>query len=196
MAGFGLSAFFFSSISHILFPGNTSDFLLVLSLGTALPMILGFFFVRPIPLPSNGITPVEDGSLNDYQPLSVSDADEFPHHIRRSSSSVPLLFHPDGNEEEETRKPALQHSAQGHAGTPHVTVSDSLELSPSASFHSRGLPHTTSLPEGELPTEKIVEGRGVDLYRWTLWKSVDFWVMCLSHSLCWYFFSVWSGRLC
>ena len=186
MAGFGLSAFFFSSISHILFPGNTSDFLLVLALGTALPMVLGFFFVRPIPLPSSGITPVEDGSQNDYQPLSVSDVDEFPHHIRRSSSSVPLLFHPDGDEE--TRKPASQHYAQRHAGAPHVPVSGSLELSPSTSFRTRSLPHTTSLPTEEIPTEKIVEGRGVDLYRWTLCKSVDFWIMCVSHSLCWCFF--------
>lgn len=51
LSGFGLSAFLFSSIAHIAYPGDTSEFLLLLSLGTSLPMIIGFFFVRPIPLP-------------------------------------------------------------------------------------------------------------------------------------------------
>ena len=51
ISGFGLSAFLFSTIAHTLFPGNTSEFLLVLAVGTALPMILGFFFIRPIPPP-------------------------------------------------------------------------------------------------------------------------------------------------
>jgi hypothetical protein len=185
MAGFGLSAFFFSSISHILFPGNTSDFLLVLALGTALPMVLGFFFVRPIPLPSHGITSVEDGSPTDYRPLSTSaDGDEFPRHMRRSSSSVPLLFHTEGNEEEETREPAPQYTAQQHASNPHAPVLNAVELSPSASFHTRSRSGTISLPALEPPTEKVVEGRGVDLYRWTLLKSVDFWIMCSSHALC------------
>jgi hypothetical protein len=56
ISGFGLSAFLFSTISHVAFAGNTSSFLRLLAFGTALPMVLGFFLVRPIPLP-----PVEDG---------------------------------------------------------------------------------------------------------------------------------------
>ncbi|KAI0755996.1 hypothetical protein BC629DRAFT_1662047 [Irpex lacteus] len=51
ISGFGLSAFLFSTIAHLVFPGNTSDFLLLLAIGTSLPMVLGFFYVRPIPLP-------------------------------------------------------------------------------------------------------------------------------------------------
>ncbi|KAJ6451837.1 major facilitator superfamily domain-containing protein [Mycena vitilis] len=49
-SGLGLSAFFFSTLAHILFPGNTSQFLLLLSCGTAVTSIIGFFFVRAIPL--------------------------------------------------------------------------------------------------------------------------------------------------
>ncbi|PFH47164.1 hypothetical protein AMATHDRAFT_152811 [Amanita thiersii Skay4041] len=52
LSGFGLSAFLFSTISRIAFPGDTSSFLFILSIGTALPMIMGFFLVRPIPIPS------------------------------------------------------------------------------------------------------------------------------------------------
>ncbi|KAG6828069.1 hypothetical protein H0H92_009371 [Tricholoma furcatifolium] len=51
ISGFGLSAFLFSTISRIEFAGNTSSFLRLLAFGTAIPMIAGFFFVRPIPLP-------------------------------------------------------------------------------------------------------------------------------------------------
>jgi hypothetical protein len=189
MAGFGLSAFFFSSISHILFPGNTSDFLLVLTLGTSLPMVLGFFFVRLIPLPTDGITSVEDGSPTDYQPLSASaDADEFPHRMHRSSSSAPLLFHAERDEEEETQQPVSPHAVQRPTNKTHFPVLDSMELSPSASFHNGSRSGTMSLPAKESPVEKILEGRGVDLYRWTLWKSTDFWIMCLSHSLCRFLF--------
>lgn len=196
MAGFGLSAFFFSSISHILFPGNTSDFLLVLSLGTAIPMILGFFFVRPIPLTSHGMTSVEGGSSNGYQPLAASAGpDEFPHRMHRSSSSVPLLFHTEGVEYEETRETILQRTPQRHASNPHIPVLDSVELSPSTSFHSRTLSGTISLPAREPPTEKVVEGRGVDLSRWTLCTSIDFWIMCFSHSLCKCCFICWSWRM-
>ncbi|KAH7868023.1 major facilitator superfamily domain-containing protein [Lentinula edodes] len=51
ISGFGLSAFLFSAIAHLAFPGNTSSFLLLLSLGTSFPMLVGFIFVQPIPLP-------------------------------------------------------------------------------------------------------------------------------------------------
>ncbi|KIM42690.1 hypothetical protein M413DRAFT_70185 [Hebeloma cylindrosporum] len=67
ISGFGLSAFFFSSISHLLFAGNTSAFLLVLALGTSFPMIMGFFFVRPIPLPEQ-----EGYEILAHRPRSLS----------------------------------------------------------------------------------------------------------------------------
>src|SRR5882757_7119254 len=104
MSGFGLSAFFFSSISHTLFPGNTSDFLLVLALGTAIPMIFGFFFVRIIPLPSHG-TAVEAGS---YQPLATStDSDE---QRQCDSRSKLLQYQSDVVDEGESREPMLRPS--------------------------------------------------------------------------------------
>ncbi|KAE9407195.1 MFS general substrate transporter [Gymnopus androsaceus JB14] len=50
ISGFGLSAFLFSAIAHLAFPGDTSSFLLLLSIGTSFPMLIGVAFVRPIPL--------------------------------------------------------------------------------------------------------------------------------------------------
>lgn len=173
MSGFGLSAFFFSSISHTLFPGNTSDFLLVLSLGTAIPMIFGFFFVRIIPLPSHGATAAEVGSSSNYQPLATSaDSDEHRHHDSRSKL---LQYQSDMVDEEESREPILRPS--------HESSSNSVELMPSSGFHSRNTSNSNPHPIEEPQSKTFVEGRGMNLYRWTLWKSIDFWIMCSMHSL-------------
>ena len=172
MSAFGLSAFFFSSISHALFPGNASDFLLVLALGTALPMVLGFFFVRPIPLPSHDTTTVEAGSSANYQALPPSaDPGVFQDH---GSSSTRLVFQSDEDEEADTHESVPLHGPRPHA------LSDSVELSSSPGHLNRrhvGVP----LPTHELPTEKVVEGRGVELHRWSLWTSIDFWILCSIH---------------
>jgi hypothetical protein len=174
MSGFGLSAFFFSSISHTLFPGNTSDFLLVLALGTAIPMIFGFFFVRIIPLPSHGTTAVEVGSSNSYQPLATSaDSDEHRHYNSRSKL---LQYQSDVVYEGESREPMLQPD--------HESSSNSVELSPSSGFHNRDTSGSKSHPIEERQSMNVVEGRGVDLYRRTLWKSIDFWIFGCMHALC------------
>lgn len=182
MSGFGLSAFFFSSVSHILFPGNTSDFLLVLGLGTAIPMIFGFFFVRIIPLPSHGVPSVEVGSSNSYQPLATSaDLDEHQHYDPRSKL---LPFRSDAADEAESGEPMLRHTTRTHDGVRHEPLADSVELFSSSGLHTRNNSGSILHPPRERPGEKVVEGRGVILHRWTLWKSVDFWIMCIMHSLC------------
>ncbi|KAK7689991.1 hypothetical protein QCA50_006633 [Cerrena zonata] len=56
LSGFGLSAFLFSTLAHIFYPGDTSEFLLLLAIGTSFPMVWGFFFVRHIPLPHSELT--------------------------------------------------------------------------------------------------------------------------------------------
>jgi hypothetical protein len=101
ISGFGLSAFFFSSISHLLFAGNTSALLLLLALGTSLPMIVGFFFVRPIPLPEReGYEIVEDTedepeiAASSHHPTHLLDHDfidpHHPHYVPRVDPMKPL----------------------------------------------------------------------------------------------------------
>ncbi len=41
LSGFGLSAFFYSSLSHWLFPGITGDYLLLLAGGSMTSMLIG-----------------------------------------------------------------------------------------------------------------------------------------------------------
>ena len=49
LSGFGLGAFFFSIISSIAFPDNTSDLLLLFSVATFTMVFVGLFFLRIIP---------------------------------------------------------------------------------------------------------------------------------------------------
>lgn len=49
LSGFGLSAFFYSFISHEAFPGSTDDFLLALAVGTSISVLLGAFFITVVP---------------------------------------------------------------------------------------------------------------------------------------------------
>ncbi|KAG6917475.1 hypothetical protein DXG01_002452 [Tephrocybe rancida] len=79
ISGFGLSAFLFSTIFRINFAGNPSAFLRLLSLGTSIPMIVGFFFVKPIPLPPSEISEpgrrevrIESTSNNEHDALLVT----------------------------------------------------------------------------------------------------------------------------
>ena len=89
LSGFGLSAFFYSSLSHTLFPGNTADYLLLLAWGSAASFLIGLAVVRI--LPPQELAPhvagLEDGA--DYAPLSTTSADEDDtqegEHARRKS---------------------------------------------------------------------------------------------------------------
>ncbi|KAJ9117067.1 hypothetical protein QFC24_006526 [Naganishia onofrii] len=56
LAGFGLSAFLFSSIAHAVFPGRTDGFLALLAVGTAVGMGVGVVGVKTVAL-----LPAEDG---------------------------------------------------------------------------------------------------------------------------------------
>ncbi|CEJ80277.1 hypothetical protein VHEMI00470 [[Torrubiella] hemipterigena] len=63
LAAFGLSAFFFSFLGSLLFPGNPSAFLELLSWGTSGLTLLGFFFLKTY-------------SDTSYEAVPDSDADQ------------------------------------------------------------------------------------------------------------------------
>ena len=144
----------------------------MLALGTAIPMIFGFFFVRIVPLPPHEATAVEVGSSNDYQPLATSaDSDERRHYDSRSEL---LQYQSDVVDEGDSREPMLQPN--------HGSSSNSVEPFPSSGrLH---IPGSKSHPNEELRSMDVEEGRGVNLFRWTLWKSIDFWIICSMHALC------------
>ncbi|KAG6873598.1 hypothetical protein C0995_013971 [Termitomyces sp. Mi166 len=138
ISGFGLSAFLFSTISRIHFAGNTSSFLGLLALGTSLPMIAGFFFVRPIPLPSSDTSDSssedeEEGTRNGIEirrSREERDQDEDPERVDDSgherdgeqSALLPLVAHDQLQQGLETpTKRAVLPQGQGQL-VPNVNI--------------------------------------------------------------------------
>ena len=72
LSAFGLSAFFFASISSLAFPDNTLDLLLLLAIATFSIPFVGSFLLRVVPIPQS------------YDPLPGSD--------ERSSSDASTLL--------------------------------------------------------------------------------------------------------
>ncbi|ODN74856.1 hypothetical protein L202_07161 [Cryptococcus amylolentus CBS 6039] len=48
LAGFGLSAFLFSFLGHLVWPGDSGGLLGLLAVGTSVPMLIGGLFIRPV----------------------------------------------------------------------------------------------------------------------------------------------------
>ncbi|KAH9887817.1 MFS general substrate transporter [Xylariomycetidae sp. FL2044] len=88
LAAFGLSAFFFSLVGSLLFPGSPSKFLMLLACGTFGMTFLGFFFLRVLP-PSTPYqaVPSEDRGMTDSQELRRTASQESK--TRRGSPSDP-----------------------------------------------------------------------------------------------------------
>ncbi|KAI5996102.1 hypothetical protein EDC04DRAFT_2909976 [Pisolithus marmoratus] len=62
----GLSAFLYSTVVNILFPGDTSAFLL-LALATSISALVALFVVRPIPLPPTALSLRDDETVDREQ---------------------------------------------------------------------------------------------------------------------------------
>ncbi|KXJ92303.1 major facilitator superfamily domain-containing protein [Microdochium bolleyi] len=77
LAAFGLSAFFFSLVGSISFPGDPSRFLALLAFGTFAMTLSGFFFLRVLPPPSTTYHAVpEQDDLADSQVLHRTASQE------------------------------------------------------------------------------------------------------------------------
>ncbi|KAJ6606619.1 major facilitator superfamily domain-containing protein [Mycena vulgaris] len=151
LSGFGLSAFFFSTLAHILFPGNTSSFLLLLSCGTALTTALGFFFVRAIPLS------VADGSEHTVVGTVAAEAEATIFDHGGADSHTPLL------NEETPPSPTEEY----------VPDARGIELSPPRSVSTgRTTSHSRNRSVGK---HDAIEGPNI--YGRALWINPDFWLL-------------------
>ncbi|TPX08456.1 uncharacterized protein E0L32_010073 [Thyridium curvatum] len=178
LAAFGLSAFFFSLLGQLAFPGNTGGFLLLLALGTFGIPFCGFFFLRVLP-PSS------------YHPLSDAPDSHDPvesQRLRRTSSqeAKPVrhgrLFVEPGMSE----STAPETSSEARASPSHHPTSDALadverqaieeeeeEMDETSSLVSK----SSSLP-GEVLVQSSVDldrSHRVDIRGWRLLRNVEFW---------------------
>ena len=100
LAGFGLSAFFFAVMSHVAFPHNTSDLLLLLTIATFAMFVIGGIFLRVIP-----------HSL-DYRSINRSDSGS-PTLLKRAKSE---------DERHQSREPGMQQESISPLDIPWTNV--------------------------------------------------------------------------
>ncbi|KAG6332576.1 hypothetical protein ID866_6511 [Astraeus odoratus] len=101
VAGMGLSAFCFSTIANMLFPGDTSALLLVLALGTSIPVLAALLVVRPVPPGSPHLKADEDESgQNEEAQASMSEPDSRTPLLGNRHASRPSLTGETGQEQE------------------------------------------------------------------------------------------------
>ncbi|KAI8984864.1 MFS general substrate transporter [Trametes punicea] len=193
ISGFGLSAFLFSTIAHTFFPGNTSSFLLVLAIGTALPMILGFIFVRPVPPPhTDAIRGLEDGTpaspadygvgegLGSSSPTTYSiDNTSHTHLLARGNDEVEdeIREPPIELEEEEPLVLSMHEQAPSDYVVPREV--DSLALSPTRAGFARHRSHSArsvSRRSVRSNVEKNDECQP-NIHGKRLFMTADFWIL-------------------
>ncbi|XRM38954.1 hypothetical protein ABZX51_002340 [Aspergillus tubingensis] len=90
LAAFGLSAFFWSTVSSVLFKDDTGRFLLLLALGTCALNLVSIPFLRILP-PSEPYMPLGRGRSPgvESQRLRTTRSTEFRHSLEESDEAVP-----------------------------------------------------------------------------------------------------------
>ncbi|TGZ79986.1 MFS general substrate transporter [Ascodesmis nigricans] len=195
LAAFGLSAFFFSTLSSILFPGNSADFLFLLATATSGICCIGYFFCRVVPVSTYSAIP----DLNESNRL---------HRTRSGSStkSSSRRFSPPGEEigtpsksytftsvapagSSSSSSPPLHSSPIPNTGD-HATESSSLftksssesdedehrrDVEAAAAARLRRQRYETSAAGENGLTDN--HGLRADISGWQLVMSKDFWIL-------------------
>jgi hypothetical protein len=160
ISGFGLSAFFFATIASIAFPGDTSALLLILALGTAIPMLLGLVIVRQIPLPLTSSELGVEGEL----------PGRGGYHI--PSSETTLFIGANGS-----RAPLLDPTSEREQEVSDYHVPESLS--------AVGLLQDRSISRGSRTSRRVSREKPMhDIYGRQLWLTPDFYLLFTIVSLC------------
>ncbi len=198
LAAFGLSAFFFSLLGSVLFPGNTSSFLTLLSVGTFCLIFFGFFFLKVYPHThthtSYHSVPTGSGLSNSQQlRRTLSEEAKTPRrHGRRPSLDVEPGMSPttyttpattsmraEGGPEAEAASsqdsniPAHDQS-DVEAALPHTLEGPSREVDETSSLMSK----SSSSLAGDVFVQSSIDmdrSHRLDIRGWRLLRNIDFW---------------------
>lgn len=174
LSGFGLSAFFYSSLSHWLFPGNTGDYLLLLAFGGMTSMLLGLMLVKITP--TEAVTSSDAASGVDGRRRSIGS----PGYARQRSSSdigsrATIWDRPESlsaeasDDESEQLRRDVASGSRSRAAPSEADPSD--ELDP----ESQGL--LTGRNETKNRTVREVRPEVIDISGRELFKQVDFYLI-------------------
>lgn len=94
LAAFGLSAFFYTFIAGIAFPGNTSSLLALLSFGTSLVVLAALPFLHVVDHRTGtgyAVLPTNERTRRNSNVLHQTRSNGSKHSSRYSSSSIPQM---------------------------------------------------------------------------------------------------------
>ncbi|KAI0967708.1 major facilitator superfamily domain-containing protein [Xylaria arbuscula] len=183
IAAFGLSAFFFSLVSSVFFPGSAGKFLLLLSVGTFGITFVGFFFLRVFPHASVYHNVPANSSIADSQELRRTTSQQSK--LSRDSfepgtspepagaAATTTTSNPTYGDLSESEEP-VKGASPGQS-TEHATGYSAAELDEECSLLSQS--SASSLP-GEVLVQSSVDldrSHRVDIRGWTLLKNFEFW---------------------
>lgn len=180
LSGFGLSAFYFSALTHLLFPGDTSSFLLLLAVGTSFPMILGFFLVRPIPLSvtnesrdvsrRNGADIPNDGYAHSVGVDAVLGSDALVFEHRNDSRTTLLSAHYHGSSH---LQDTSAYTHEDHGRVTNRARSLELAVSPSRGEYRQRSLSSVSHRRNRSRVIEVMQ----DLHGKALLSCPDFWLL-------------------
>lgn len=191
LAAFGLSAFFFSLVGSILFPGNPSGFLMLLACGTSGITFAGFFFLK-----------VHASTSSSYQAIPGSDG--VPALGDRNSTDEPKVYRSSRAFVEPGMFTNLNPNASSGTSTP-ITTNPQDSPAPKVVPGSPCEPESGRVVPDENPqdleaneTSSLMSGRSslsgnrdfgnnidkdrshqIDIRGMKLLRSVDFWQLFL-----------------
>jgi len=191
LAAFGLSAFFFSVVSSIFFPGSPGKFLLLLSVGTFGMIFTGFFFLRVLPHSTSVYQPVPAAQSRGVHSQELHRTASQQSKASRDSSEPGTL--PDDDATITTSTPnqgdTLNHQelVDGECPDPELGQSVAVkDAAHSATNTPEAADETSSLlsqsSASSLPGEVLVQSsvdmdrsHRVDIRGWNLLKNLEFW---------------------
>ncbi|WVW79010.1 hypothetical protein I302_100973 [Kwoniella bestiolae CBS 10118] len=170
LAGFGLSAFLFSTLGNAVYKGDAGGLLVLLAVGTGVPMLLGGLIIKAVP---------PQDQMNEYHAVGENEEDNTPK----------VVIHHPAEE--------FEYQSDGEGGVMSRTSSLELTRSRSPMSVSRGrhpqvhhahfddhLPHSSSAKPNHIRSSSIVSLPPTLLSHtpFDLFKSIDFWILfvCLS----------------
>ncbi|KAI5781250.1 major facilitator superfamily domain-containing protein [Geopyxis carbonaria] len=171
LAAFGLSAFFFSTLSALLFPGNSEDFLLVLAIATSGICFVSFFFCQVIPQPSTTYVAVSSSDIDNNRLHRSKSAEEAGSPSRRKSGGYDSFEAEPGTHSPPPADPNL--FADEHSSLFSASSDESENLRDAESLAASGIlshpdkhDHDAHIP--------LLDVRGLALLR-----CPDFWLLWL-----------------
>ncbi|PGH16873.1 hypothetical protein AJ79_01517 [Helicocarpus griseus UAMH5409] len=170
LAAFGLSAFFFSTVSAFAFPDDPGRFLLLLSIGTSTILFVCSFFVRLIP-PSSPYASLSTGEANGFSSSSQLHRTKSRENRHKDSSEL-------GRPNEISNPTIPQNSASGSATVPSESALPDPNPDETSSLMASSIsPRSShdSFCTEDAPDKSAHDSHHADIRGWAMLPTVEFW---------------------